>query len=99
MRGFGTVPLWRWRPSARAAAPHLHRVLRDKDAQVRHDAAMALKSIKPKNPNVIKRLFRLLLDDDDDVQAAAQEALREILRDYSGPEAAQFKKRFKIWCD
>jgi HEAT repeat protein len=86
-------------PGARAAAPHLHRALRDKDSQVRHDAAMALKAIKPKHPNVIKRLFRLLLDDDDDVQAAAEEALREILCDYVGPEAARFKKRFKIWCD
>ena len=60
---------------------------------------MAIKAIKPNHPNVIKRLFRLLLDDDDDVQGAAEEALREILGEYDGPAAEKFKRRFRIWRD
>jgi HEAT repeat protein len=86
-------------PAAAQAIAPLLTALRDADGQVRHDAAVALKQIEPGRLEVIKGLFRLLFDDDDDVSAAAEEGLDKALRNYDGPHAAKFKRRFRIWRD
>jgi HEAT repeat protein len=55
--------------------PVLLAALHDADAQVRHDAAVALGEASPTQELVIEGFLRLLLDPDPDTRAAAHEGL------------------------
>ena len=84
--------------AAAAAVPRLlHVIDTDPDAQVRHDAAQALKEIAAGDAEVIEAFFRLHDDRDDDVRGAATEGLHRALRVYNGPHAAAVRERIRQW--